>query len=161
MTNFEIIKRSRLSGPGLRVFMKIADLWGMDEVQRIASLGDPDRSTYREWMVRARANEAVTLPQDTLTRISAILGIHKALEYLFSDHAQALDWLKSPNRGAVFQCTSPLYLIIQGSQDGVIAVLRYLDERCGGNGGHGASDINSTPVSSTSSQSKAEKIRVQ
>lgn len=147
MTDFEIIKRSRLSGPGLRAFCKIADLWDMDEAQRIAALGDPDRSTFREWSMRAQAEAAVTLPQDTLMRISAVLGIHKALECLFSEHAQALDWLKSPHRGTVFQCASPLYLVVHGAQDGVMAVRHYLDEWSAEHVGQRASMWDFTPVS--------------
>lgn len=146
MTDFEIIKRSRLSGPGLRAFCKIADLWDMNEGQKIVALGDPDRATYCEWMMRAQTGEALTLSQDTLMRISAVLGIHKALKYLFSDHAQALAWLNSPHRGTAFQCTSPLHLVVHGEQDGMMAVRRYLEGWCGGQAGQGASECDFTPV---------------
>ena len=146
MTDFDIIDRSRLSGPGLRVFAKIADLWELDEAQRIAALGHPDQSTYRNWMMRANAGDAVTLPQDALMRISASLGIYKALQCLFSDHAQALDWLDSPHRGASFKGARPLYLIIHGGQDGLMTVRRYLEGWCEGDVGQGVPEGSFAPV---------------
>ncbi len=146
MTDFEIIERSRLSGPGLRAFAKIADLWGLDEAQRNATLGDPDQSTYRNWVVRASAVDAVTLPQDTLMRISATLGIYKALQCLFGDHVQALEWLQSPHRGASFQGNSPLHLIVHGGQDGMMTVRRYLDGWCEGHVGQGVPEGSFVPV---------------
>ncbi|WP_417809119.1 antitoxin Xre/MbcA/ParS toxin-binding domain-containing protein [Thioclava sp.] len=146
MTDFEIIERSRLSGPGLRAFAKIADLWGLDEAQRIATLGGPDQSTYCNWVIRASALDAVTLPQDTLIRISATLGIYKALQCLFSDHAQALEWLQSSHRGASFQGNSPLDLIVHGGQDGMMKVRRYLDGWCEGRVGQGVPEDSFVPV---------------
>ena len=127
MTEFDIIERSRLSGPGLRAYSKIADLWELDEAHGIAALGDPDQSTYRNWMIRACAIGAVTLPQHALMRISATLGIYKALHCLFSEHAQALDWLKSTHRGAAFQATTPSPPIVHGGQDGMMTVRRYIE----------------------------------
>ncbi|MFG6537623.1 MULTISPECIES: MbcA/ParS/Xre antitoxin family protein [unclassified Sulfitobacter] len=146
MTDFDIIERSRLSGPGLRAYSKIADLWELDEAQRIAALGDPDQSTYRNWMIRACAMGAVTLRQDALMRISTTLGIHKALHRLFSEHAQALGWLKSPHRGTAFQATTPLHLIVHGGQDGMMTVRRYLDRWSAGHANQGAPEGSFVPV---------------
>ena len=41
--------RRRLGGPGLRTFVRIADLWHLDEDQRRLVLGLPDGATYRMW----------------------------------------------------------------------------------------------------------------
>ena len=146
MTDFDIIERSRLSGPGLRAFVEIADLWELDEAQRIAALGHPDQSTYRNWVMRAPAIGAVTLPQDALMRISATLGIYKALQCLFSDHVRALDWMKSPHRGAFFDDACPLHLIVHGGQDGLMTVRRYLEGWCEGNVGQGVPEGSFAPV---------------
>lgn len=48
-------------------------------------LGYPSRSTYHNWAKQAREHGAFTLDVDTLTRISAVLGIHQALGVLFSN----------------------------------------------------------------------------
>lgn len=139
-------ERSRLSGPGLRSFRAIADLWSLTEAQRIAVLGEPPRSTYHAWMKKARAGETLTLPHDTLLRISAILGIHKALNILFGDRAQALAWLTGPHRGTVFQGASPLTFITEGGQDGMMTVRRTLDAWRGGHMGLGAAEGSFIPV---------------
>mgnify|MGYP000858903382 FL=1 len=146
MTDFETIERARLSGPGLRAFSKIADFWELDEAQRIAILGDPDQSTFRHWVFRSNAVDAVRLPHEVLLRISATLGIYKALRCLFSDHAQALDWLESPHQGASFEGASPLHLIVYGGQEGMMTVRRYLDAWCAGHTCRGVPEGSFAPV---------------
>lgn len=130
--------RSRASGPGLRTFRNIADRWGLTERQRIAVLGEPARSTYHGWMKKAQAGESLTLPLDTLLRISGVLGIHNALEILFADRDQARIWLTGAHEGTLFRGASPLEFIIDGALDGILAVRRYLDGWCGGHAGRGA-----------------------
>ncbi|ERM00783.1 hypothetical protein Q644_25005, partial [Brucella intermedia 229E] len=72
--------RKRLSGPGLRTFLTIADLWGgLDEQQRLMVLGLPSRSTYYNWVKAVRERRDITLDVDVLMRLSAVLGIHQAL----------------------------------------------------------------------------------
>jgi hypothetical protein len=124
--------RRRLSGPGLRAFRAIADLWGLDEQARIRTLGCGSRSTYHGWMQKARTGASVTLPLDTLLRISAVLGIHKALAILFPKPAEAMDWLKGPHKGPLFGGLSPLDLVTSGSPDAIRDTRRYLDARRGG-----------------------------
>lgn len=138
--------RARLSGPGLRSFRAIADIWSLSEADRIAALGYPGRSTYHSWMKKAAAQEPVSLPYDTLIRISAILGIHKALSILFHDPTQALQWLTSPHRGTAFAGQPPLALVVHGGQDGMLTVRRYLDAWRGGQFGHGAPEGTFQPV---------------
>ncbi|SDY46650.1 Protein of unknown function [Jannaschia faecimaris] len=139
--------RTRKSGPGLRAFRNIADQWGLSEIDRIAILGDPGRSTYHQWMKKAREEQPLTLPLDTLLRISAILGIHKALAILFEDQSQALVWLKGPHQGTLFHGASPMNYIRDGGHDGIMSVRRYLDAWRGGEVGHGAPEGSYVPVS--------------
>lgn len=146
MTDFEIIERSRLSGPGLRAFCKIGDFWELDETQRAAALGAPDHSTYNEWIGKARAEQALTLPRDTLLRVSAMLGIHKALGCLFSDHSEALAWLNSPHCGTTFGGESPMNLVVHGAQDDLMTVRRYLEAWLQGQVTPGIPEGSFTPV---------------
>lgn len=138
--------RARLSGPGLRTFRGIADLWGLTEVNRIAVLGSPGRSTYHSWMQKAANHAPVSLPHDTLIRISAVLGIYKSLAILFVDEAQSLRWLKGPHQGTVFAGAAPLSFIIEDGIDGMMTVRRYLDAWRGGDVGHGVSEGSFEPV---------------
>lgn len=130
--------RERTSAPGLRTFRAIADRFDLSEAERIAILGDPGRSTYHQWMKKAREHQPLTLPLDTLLRISAILGIYKALTILFEDESQALVWLNGPHRGTLFAGASPMAYMLEGGHDGLMSVRRYLDAWRGGSIGFGA-----------------------
>ena len=132
--------RARLSGPGLRTFRNIANLWDLSETQRRAALGYPPRSTYHAWLRKAVNRDSLSLPFDTLLRISAILGICKALSVLFHNQGQAQQWLKGVHKGTVFSGAAPLDFIIDGGQDGMMTVRRYLDGWRGGAIGHGAAE---------------------
>jgi hypothetical protein len=124
--------RRRLSGPGLRTFLHIAELWGLSERDRRCVLGWPGRSTYHGWLAKARAREPITLSLDTLLRLSAMLGIHKALRIIFPREADALAWLRAPNAAPLFGGQTPLSLVTSGTQDGLLMVRRYLDAWRGG-----------------------------
>jgi hypothetical protein len=124
--------RRRLSAPGLRSFMAIADLWGLNEEQRRLILGMPSRSTFHAWMKAAREHRDVTLDVDVLTRISAVLGIHQALGVLNAEEADAVAWLRGPHLAPVFGGQPPLALVVSGAQDGLLQVRRFLDAARGG-----------------------------
>lgn len=124
--------RERLSGPALRTFLNIAGSWGLSEEERLAILGQPGRSTLFNWAAKARRQERLSLPLDTLMRISAVLGIHKALGILFPDRTSALRWLRSPNSGPAFGGQAPMSIMVFGTQDGLLQVRRHLDAWCGG-----------------------------
>lgn len=124
--------RRRLSAPGLRTFLAIADLWGLNEEERRLILGYPSRSTYHAWAKAAREHRDFTLDADTLMRISAVLGIHQALGVLEESEQAAVEWLRSPNKARVFGGQPPLRFVASGTQDGLMTVRRYLDAARGG-----------------------------
>jgi hypothetical protein len=125
-------KRRRLSAAGMRTFLAIADLWRLDEVQRLLVLGYPARSTFHKWAKTAREHGELTLDVDTLTRISAILGIHQALGVLHGSERAGIEWLRTPHRATIFGGRPPLELVTAGTQDGLMAVRRFLDAARGG-----------------------------
>lgn len=131
-SRFAPANRRRLSAPGLRTFLAIADLWGLDERQRLMALGLPSRSTYYGWVKAVREHRDITLDIDVLTRISAVLGIHQALGVLHQSEAAAVNWLKTPHRATVFGGHPPLDLVTSGTQDGLLTVRRFLDAARGG-----------------------------
>lgn len=132
MDRFAPANRKRLSAPALRTFLAIADLWGLTEEQRLLVLGYPSRSTYHNWAKQAREHGAFTLDVDTLTRISAVLGIHQALGVLFSDERAGVAWLRTPHQAPVFGGHPPLDIVTSGTQDGLMTVRRFLDGARGG-----------------------------
>lgn len=125
-------ERRRVSGPGLRTLLNIADSWGLSEADRLKVLGMPGRSTYHSWVAKARGGVTLTLPLDTLLRISAVLGVYKALQIIFPREPDRTAWLRSPNQGPAFGGQPPLALITSGTQDGIMLVRRYLDAWRGG-----------------------------
>ncbi len=131
-SRFTSTNRRRLSGPAMRTFIAIADLWALSQDERLLVLGLPSRSTYYGWVRAAREGDDVTLPTDTLLRISAVLGIHKALRILFASDAEGLRWLREPHAALPFAGQPPIALVLGGTQDGLMMVRRFLDAARGG-----------------------------
>lgn len=132
VARFAAPNRRRLSGPALRTFLTIADRWGLTEEQRRLVLGYPSRSTYHNWAKLAREGQPFTLDVDALLRISAVFGIHQALGVLFASEGDGVRWLKGPHMAPVFGGQPPLALVTSGTQDGLMAVRRFLDAARGG-----------------------------
>jgi len=131
-TRFAPANRKRLSAPALRTFLAIADLWGLNEEQRRLVLGYPSRSTYHNWARIAREHGSMTLDVDTLTRLSAVFGIHQALGVLFESEAEGVEWLTDPHDAPVFGGQPPMALVASGTLDGLMTVRRFLDAARGG-----------------------------
>ena len=129
---FNSTNRRRLSGPAMRTFIAIADLWALTQDERLLVLGLPSRSTYYGWVRAARDGDDLTLPTDTLLRISAVLGIHKALRILFASDQDAIRWLRDPHTALPFAGQPPIALVLGGTQDGLMLVRRFLDAARGG-----------------------------
>ena len=124
--------RRRLSAPGLRSFLAIADLWGLNETERRLILGFPSRSTYQSWVKTAREHQDLTLDVDVLTRISVVLGIHQALGVLNPTEQAGIAWLRGAHAAPVFGGRPPMDLVTGGTQDGLMTVRRFLDAARGG-----------------------------
>ncbi|MGH7023441.1 MAG: MbcA/ParS/Xre antitoxin family protein [Caulobacteraceae bacterium] len=129
---FAPTNRRHVSGPGLRAFIAISDLWGLTEEQRRLALGLPSRSTFHNWIKAVREHREITLDVDTLTRISLVLGIHQALGVLYDSERDAVAWLRTPHATPVFGGRPPIDLIASGTQDGLFSVRRFLDAARGG-----------------------------
>ncbi|MCL2453240.1 MAG: MbcA/ParS/Xre antitoxin family protein [Alphaproteobacteria bacterium] len=115
--------REEMSGPAVRLFLKLADHWGLSVDQRLALLGDISRQTYHNW----QRGKVGTLSRDQLERVSLLLGIHKGLKLLFTDEAAGLRWFRSANRDLPFGGSSPLDRALRGGIDDLYAVRRYID----------------------------------
>lgn len=124
--------RRRLSGPGLRTFIAIADHWGLTDEQRRLILGYPARSTYRSWVKKAREHRDNTLSVDVLMRISAILGIYAGLKFLFAVEEEGVAWLRQPHDDRAFGGAAPIDLITSGTQETLMTVRRFIDAARGG-----------------------------
>jgi hypothetical protein len=120
--------RRRMSGPALRTFFRVADAWGLSVADQRALLGWPAASTFHKY----KGGDYGTLAFDTLTRISLVLGIYKALQVLYPDATLADAWVKLPNTNPIFGGRPALTLMVEGGIDGLLQVRRLLDARRGG-----------------------------
>jgi hypothetical protein len=120
--------RNRLSAASVAAFLRIAEKWGVrDEDARQLLGGISSGSFYALKKGPARRS----LDQDTLTRISLLVGIYKALHILFS--ARLADaWMTLPNSNAMFRGFTPLAYVLRLGQPGMMQVRQLLDARRGG-----------------------------
>jgi hypothetical protein len=77
----------------MRAFFRIGEAWGLGAEQMRVLLGQPSRATLYNW----KRGAIRTVPLDTVSRLSLVLGIWKALQILFPDPAQADGWVHRPN----------------------------------------------------------------
>lgn len=110
---------------GLEVVFNIMEAWNLKAKEQIVLLGRPAESTFYNW----KKGKVSTLSQDTLERISYILGIYKALGVLFPTRAQADAWPKKPNKA--FNNQSALEFMLKGSMIHLSDMRRYLDAQRG------------------------------
>jgi hypothetical protein len=104
---------NRLSGPGLRAFLNLAEAWSLTLEEQRALLGGVSRSTYTRW----RRDRDALLTIDQLERVSHLLGIYEALATLLPTSGH--DWVKSPNDAPLFQGEPPLRLMLEGGLHGL------------------------------------------
>lgn len=120
-------ERAELSSAAIKAFLNIRKRWNLTEDQGRALLGGVASSTFHAW----KTNPKRTLDQDTLTRISLIIGIYKALHIYFGK-PWADRWITLENRGSLFSGRTPLAYMMQRGQPGMLEVRRMLDSWRGG-----------------------------
>jgi hypothetical protein len=120
--------RERLSLSAIKGFLRIMEKWGIKDPDARQLLGGLSSGSYYGLKKEPRHR---TLDQDTLTRISLLVGIFKALNILYSP-ALADAWMTLPNRNPMFRGMSPLAYMMQRGQPGMLHVRQLLDARRGG-----------------------------
>jgi hypothetical protein len=124
--------RRDLSGPALRTFFRIAELWRLTVEEQMVLLGITARSTFFKWKKGDAAVLPPALPKDTLERISYLLGIYKALQILLPDEKAADEWVHRPNTASPFGGRSALERMLSGQVADLFVVRQYLDAERGG-----------------------------
>jgi hypothetical protein len=107
---------------------KLADIWRLTTEQTCALLGDVSERT---WFRMKKGDWSGALPQDSLTRISALIGIFKGLRLLFSEKL-ADEWVSLPNKGPLYAGRRPLDVMIEGGIPSLLLVRRHVDALRGG-----------------------------
>jgi len=120
--------REDLSGSAIKGFLRIVEKWGLTEFQSRGLLGGIASSTFHAWKSKPRQQR---LTQDTLLRISLVIGIYKALHIYFGKEL-ADRWVTLGNRGSLFAGDAPIEYMIRQGQPGMLQVRRMLDAWRGG-----------------------------
>jgi hypothetical protein len=117
-------ERKRVTPTAIKTFRQITDQkWALSEAQSLGLLGGVASSTYHSWRTAPEGRE---LDQDTLTRISLVIGIFRALHGYFST-SLADGWVRYVNRAPMFSGRSPVDFMIQEGIPGMLQVRRMLD----------------------------------
>jgi len=117
----------QLGATALIAFFNIASAWGLSADDERTLLGSPPRSTFFKW----KGERAAKLSQDTLERISYVMGIYKALHILLPTAESADAWVKKPNVATVTNGKSALERMRGGRVVDLADVRRYLDSQRG------------------------------
>lgn len=96
-------------------------LWGLTDAEACTLLGGISTATYNRW----KRGEIGRLAVDQKTRLSILIGIHKALRILFTENERVYAWVKKPNRA--FDGKPALDIMLQGQIMDLFDVRFYLD----------------------------------
>ncbi|MGE4337878.1 MAG: antitoxin Xre-like helix-turn-helix domain-containing protein [Pigmentiphaga sp.] len=111
----------------LKAYTRITDIWQLS-IREAAGLADMSEST---WKRAKNPGFAGTLTQDQMLRLSAVIGIHKALVLYFSEPL-AQTWMSRANCGPLFGGRRPVDTAIAGGLPMILSVRTYLDALRGG-----------------------------
>ena len=109
----------------LSAALNIFERWGLDNDEARTLLGNPSPRTFQRW----KNKEVATVPTDTIWRLGDILGIHKALRYMFTESARGYEWVRKPNTR--FFGKSALDVMLAGSPANLSTIRNYLDAERG------------------------------
>lgn len=112
---------------GLKAIASIVALWKLTS-REAAALMDMSDST---WKRAQKPGFAGQLSKDQTLRLSALVGVYKALE-LYFDPLLSRQWVKLVNAGPEFDGARPVDAMIEDGLPKIIAVRTYLDTLRGG-----------------------------
>ena len=109
----------------LRASFRLFERWGLGGPEARVLLGQPSLRTFQRW----KAGQVADIPHDTACRLGDLMGIHKALRYLFTDPERGYRWIRQPN--ARFGGQSALDRMLAGAPADLAGVRAYLDAERG------------------------------
>ena len=109
----------------LSAFFNIMNDWHVKAEDQRTLLGHPAKLEFYNW----KNGNISNLSNDTLERVSYILGIYTALKRLFPTREQANAWPLKPNKE--FNYESALEIMLKGSSTQLRDIRRYLEAQLG------------------------------
>ena len=107
---------------GFNLFRK----WRLSDSEAKALLGHPADRTYSRW----KGGDIAKISFDKARRLSYLMGIHKALRYMFRDPERGYTWIRKDNDA--FGGQSALQRMTAGDVTDLAAIRDYLDAERGG-----------------------------
>lgn len=95
--------------------------WGVTDAEACILLGGLSKRTYGRW----KEGDIGRLSIDQKSRLSLLMGIHKALRLLFTEQARVYEWVGKPN--AAFDGKRAIDIMLGGYLTDLIRVRQYLD----------------------------------
>lgn len=120
--------RERLTPAAVEGVVRLAEIWRLTSAEICALLGGVSERT---WFRMKKGQWSRALSQDTLTRVSALVGIFKGLRLLFSEPLSD-EWVRLPNKGLLYGGRRPLDAMIEGGIPKMLEVRRHIDALRGG-----------------------------
>jgi hypothetical protein len=120
--------RARLTPAAVDGMVRLAGIWRLGSAEVCALMGDVSERT---WFRMKKGEWIGALSQDTLTRVSALIGIFKGLRLLFSEPLSD-EWVRLPNKGPLYGGRCPLDVMIEGGIPAMLEVRRHVDALRGG-----------------------------
>jgi hypothetical protein len=111
----------------LKAYSRIVESWSLAG-REAAGLADMSEST---WKRAKKPGFSGDLTRDQMLRLSAVVGIYKALA-LYFEPPLARQWITLPNRGPDFDGARPIDAMIAGGLPKILRVRTYLDALRGG-----------------------------
>ncbi len=118
--------RAEMANAAVKAVTRIADRWRLT-IDEAAGLADVSASTWK----RAKGTGRLEMSHDRLLRMSALVGIYKALGIYFNDPL-ASEWMTRPNTGPLFDGKRPVDTLIAGGLPAFSRVRNHLDALRGG-----------------------------
>ncbi len=106
---------------GAKAVVALFRHWKLSDAEACQLLGGVSIATYNRW----KRGEIGRIGIDLQTRLSLLLGIHKALRLLFTDNARAYGWVSQPNQD--FSGRRALDVMLDGQITDLLRIRSYLD----------------------------------
>ena len=116
-------EEERIGLVALRAFFAIANVWELNDEEKLKLLGQSDLGVVKAWANGAGPD----VGRDTLERISYVLVIYKAINILLPKKKVASEWMRKPNDAPIFGGSSALHRMTAGNVSDLYVVRQYLD----------------------------------
>lgn len=109
-----------------RAVVNLFRLWEVSDREAAILLGELSPRTWARW----KAGAPGRISRDQKTRLSLLMGIHKALRLIFREPERAYGWVRRPN--GAFGGAPALQVMLGGEITDLLRVRTYLDAERGG-----------------------------